>query len=161
MNLYQIADEHSRIVEILEMDEWTPELQEELDEIVAAGDDKLKACYHVYANKRAVVDGIDAELKRIQAIKKANDNSMERLKKSIEAFMKLTGRDRFEDGVVKMILAKKTVFSYDSFPADFIEEVITNKEKLAEFKAWAKMNQEEAWSRYGAEFTDDKAIQIK
>lgn len=161
MNLYKIADEHSRIVEILEMDEWTPELQEELDAILAYGHDKLKACYHVYANKRAVIDGIDSELKRIQAIKKANDSSMDRLKKSIEAFMKLTNCDRFEDGACKIILAKKTVFSYESFPDDFVEEVTTSREKLAEFKAWAKTNQDEAASKYGAVFTEDKAIQIK
>lgn len=160
MNLYSIGAEYARLGEILEMEELTPELEAELNDIVSAGDDKLEACYHVFANYRAQIAGIDEELARIQKIKASRVNGMERLKRSIEAFMKITNRDRYENGICKIILAKKTNFVYEQFPEQFTEIVSTTKQKLSEFKTWAKLNKDEA-EAMGAYFVEDKSIQIK
>lgn len=163
MNLYQISAEHQRIVEILENDEYTPELESELNEIIAAGGEKLKACYYVFANARAEVDGLDAEIKRIQQLKKSNESKMERIKKNIEAFMKLTNMDRFEDGVAKIILAKKTVIHYNpfKFPDRFVKTVSESKLMLREFNEWAKANKEEAEKEHDVYFEETKEIRIK
>ena len=162
-NIYQIGQEHMRIFQILEENEGelTPELQLELEEIMKSGDDKLKACYYVYSNLGANLAGIEKELKRITALKKSNENSMNRLKSIMEQFLKVTGRDRFEDGVVKMVMANKKEFSYSVFPPEFVEKLTVEKERLQEFKDWAKLNPETAEDMYGAKFTDVKYIQIK
>lgn len=163
MNIYQIAQEHQRILEILEeMDgEIDPDLEQEFNKIMSEGDDKVKAIYHVYRNIAAQLPGVVAEIQRITAIKKSLESNMDRLKYMIEAFMKATGRDRIEFEEMKMILAKKQDFNYSVFPEEFIEMVTTEKPKLAEFKAWCKLNPEDAEDHYGAKFTDGKYIQIK
>jgi len=163
MNIYDIAQEHNRIFEILEEmeGEVTPELEKEFNDIMKAGDDKIRAVYHVYRNFASQIPGIDAELKRIGAIKKSIESNMDRIKYMLEAFMKATGRDRIENEEMKVILAKKVTFEYSSFPKEFIETVTTEKERLAEFKAWAKDHIETAAKLYGAKFIEGKAIQVK
>lgn len=163
MNIYEIAQEHLRLLEIVEENDGdlTPELEQELMDILATGDDKLEAFYHVYRNLKANLVGIESEYKRIGDMKKSVTANMDRIKTTLDSFMRVTGRDRYENGAVKMIMAKKTDFSYDVFPKEFIESVTTEKEKLAEFKAWAKENPDTALELCGAKFTEGKSIQIK
>lgn len=163
MNIYDIAQEHLRIVEILEEmeGEVTPELEKEFNDIMKAGDEKIKAVYHVYRNFAAQIPGIDAELKRIAAIKKSLESNMDRIKNTLEAFMKATGRGVIANEEMRIILAKKTSFEYSTFPKEFIETVTTKKECLAEFKAWAKDHKEDAEKLYGAVFVEGQGIQIK
>ena len=163
MNIYKIAQEHFRIKEIIEENDGdlSPELEQELMDILATGDDKLEAFYHVYRNLSANLVGIKSEEDRISAMKKSVTANMERIKKTLDTFMKVTGRDSYENGAVKIIMAKKTDFVYDTFPKEFIESVTTDKEKLADFKAWAKENPDTAFELCGAKFVKGKSIQIK
>ncbi|MFZ1704440.1 MAG: siphovirus Gp157 family protein [Saprospiraceae bacterium] len=163
MKLYDIAQENLRILEIIdEMEgEMTPELEKEFNEIMKAGDDKIRAVYHVYRNFEAQVPGIEAELKRLTAIKKSIESNKERIKNMLEVFMKATGRDRIESEEMKIILSKKVTFEYSEFPKEFVETVTTEKERLGDFKNWAKDNPETAEQLYGAKFIEGKAIQVK
>lgn len=163
MKLYEIAQEHMRIMEIIEeMDgEMNEDLEHELSEILRTGDDKIKAVYHVYRNYAAQIPGVKAELERITAIKKSLENNTDRIKFMLEQFMKITGRDRIESEEMKIILAKRVTFEYSSFPKEFIETVTTEKERLADFKAWAKDNQDYAERAYGAKFIEGKSIMVK
>ena len=165
MNLYQITQQHLKLIEILEDMEGdlteNPDVEKELLNILNSGDEKITAYYHVFANFRGQLEAINSELERITKLKKTVENNMKNIKTVLEQFMKITGRDRFEDGIVKMILAKKQNFSYSIFPSDFIETVTTEREKLADFKAWCKLNPEDAENHYGAKFIPDTYIQIK
>ena len=163
MNIYEIAKEHLRLLEIIEENdgELSPELEQELMDILATGDDKLEAFYYIYRNLNANLVGIESEYKRVSALKKSVTSNMERIKTTLDMFMKVTKKDRYENGAVKIIMAKKTDFVYDTFPQEFIESVTTDKEKLADFKAWAKDNPETALELCGAKFIEGKTIQIK
>ncbi len=163
MSIYTIGREYLELISHVEEMEgdMTPEMQEDLLRLIHEGDDMLKACYYAFKNISGEVLAIDVELKRIAALKKSREASMDRLKFMMEQFMKITGKDKFSDGVVNMILAKKTDFSYSVFPREFIETVTTEKNKLAEFKDWAKKNPETAADMYGVKFEEVKYIQIK
>lgn len=163
MNIYEISREHGRILEILnEMEgETTPELEQELEAIFNEGDNKVEAIYHVYRNFAAQLPGIVKEIDRITAIKKSLESQIKRIENMLEIYMKASMRDRIEIGTMKMILAKKTTFEYSTFPKEFIETVTTEKEKLGDFKAWAKENPETALALCGAKFIEGKTIQIK
>ena len=165
MNIFQLGQEHYDIMSLLEEmeGEMTPELQERYDALLSAGEDKLKALYWVYKHMAGQLLIINEEKKRIDAMKKSQENKLERLKTTMDQFMKALKLDNVKDGTINIILAKHTEFVYDEtkVPGGYFETVSTTKFKLQEFKDWCKNNKEAASELCDAEFIEGKRIQIK
>jgi len=164
VNIFEITKEHLELINLLEQNdgEMTEEQEQSFVEILKKGSDKVTALYHVFANKRAELGGIKFELDRIAVLKKRVETDMERIKRLIEMYMKVTGTEKIKEGVVDIILAKKTDFEYTvDFPKEFTRTEKVEKEDLAGFKDWCKENPEKALKLYGAKFVENKAIRIK
>jgi Siphovirus Gp157 len=165
LNIFELGQEHYDIMSLLEEmeGEITPELQERYDNLLVAGEDKVKSLYKVYKHMAGELLVIESEEKRIDALKKSQKNKLERIKTTMNEFMKVLDLENIKDGTTNIIMAKYTDFDYDESraPKGYFETVETTKFKLAEFKAWCKDNQEAAAELCGAKFIEGKRIQIK
>lgn len=165
MNIFQLGQEHYDIMSLLEEmeGEMTPELQERYDALLSAGEDKLKQLYWVYKHMAGQLLIINEEKKRTEAMKKSQENKLERLKTTMDQFMKALKLDSVKDGTINIILAKNTEFVFDEtkVPGGYFETTETTKLKLTEFKNWCKDNQEAAAALCDAKFIEGKRIQIK
>ncbi len=165
MNIFQLNQEHYDIMSLLEEmeGEMTPELQDRFDAFMVAGEDKLKALYLVYKHMAGQQTIIEAEEKRIKALKDSNVKKMVRVKDTMNQMMKMLQLDNIKDGTVNVIMAKHTEFVYDEtkVPGGYFETVSTTKFKLQEFKDWCKDNKEAADELCDAKFIEGKRIQIK
>ena len=167
MNIFQLGQEHYDIMSLLEEmeGEMTPELHERYDKLLSAGEDKLKQLYWVYKHMAGQLLIINEEKKRIEAMKKSQESKLERLKTTMDQFMKALKLETVKDGTINIILAKNTEFVFDEtkVPGGYFETetVQTTKLKLTEFKAWCKNNQEAALALCDAKFIEGKRIQIK
>lgn len=165
MNIFQLGKEHMDIMALLdEMEgEVTPEIQKRWDDMMIAGEEKIKAMYWIHKHMSGQLTIIEAEEKRIQALKKSQANKIERLKTTMNEFMKFIKLDNIKDGTINIVMAKHTEFEYDESraPEGYFETIQTTKFKLTEFKAWCKENQQAAAELCGAKFIEGKRIQIK
>jgi hypothetical protein len=100
-NLYQIQNEYLTIIQELESNggELTPELEQGLTINEKELQGKSIAYLEVIKDREALVSRIDEEIKRLQAMKKAQTNLITRLKDNLLTAVKVFGS--FESGLVK------------------------------------------------------------
>lgn len=165
LNIFQLGQEHYEIMSLLEEmeGEMTPELQERWNNLIISGEQKIKSMYWVYKHMASELETINNEAARIAALKKSQTSKIDRLKETMNQFMKTLQLDNIKEGTVNIVMAKNTEFVFDEsrVPQGYYETVETTKLKLADFKAWCKDNQEAAKEVCGAEFIEGKRIQIK
>jgi hypothetical protein len=87
MNIYQISQELTNILNILEYEELTPEIEAQL--IISQSNLQNKAVDYGYAVKslQAESDAISEEIKRLQGEKKKRENIIDRLKDIVKQKM--------------------------------------------------------------------------
>jgi seryl-tRNA synthetase len=135
MNLYEITREAQELAFLLESDESTPELEEALlinqDQLQAKAGNYAK----VIANIQSDSDSIDAEIKRLKAMKDTKDRSISRLKEALRDAMLVSGIDKIESSLFKLSLRRSEAVEVDvveALPNSFqnIKNVVT-ADKLA------------------------------
>lgn len=95
MKLYEIAEQYKNIAELLQ----NPEFAEEQDVIAALEnieDDfnhKVEQTVYILKNIESEIDPIDAEIKRLTAMKNARQNNIDRIKTRLKLNMQATGID--------------------------------------------------------------------
>ena len=135
MNLYEITREAQELAFLLETDELTPELEAALlinqDQLQAKAGNYAK----VIANIQSDSDSIDAEIKRLKAMKDTKDRSISRLKEALRDAMLVSGIDKIESSLFKLSLRRSEAVEVDvveALPNAFqnIKNVVT-ADKLA------------------------------
>ena len=135
MNLYEITREAQELAFLLETDELTPELEAALlinqDQLQAKAGNYAK----VIANIQSDSDSIDAEIKRLKAMKDTKDRSISRLKEVLRDAMLVSGIDKIESSLFKLSLRRSEAVEVDvveALPNAFqnIKNVLT-ADKLA------------------------------
>lgn len=107
-NIFQINQEYLHIAAILEDNggEITPDVEEAL----TINREQLQSKAINYALVIRQIDGeaslIDAEIKRLQALKKAKDNTVERMKNTIKDAMILHGVDKIQGDLINLSIRK-------------------------------------------------------
>lgn len=98
-NIYEIKNEFLTLWSILE-DELTDDKTLEGAFETATEDlkDKLDNCCKYIKNEQATVKGLDEEIKRLQAKKKAKENAIDRLKKLMKDAMDTAGEKKLPCG---------------------------------------------------------------
>jgi len=108
MNLYQIENEYLQLSEMLieSEGELTPELEQALE--INGNNLKNKAVNYGYVIKQMEgnVDLIDAEIKRLQAMKKSRVNAAELLKETIKTAMLMYDLNTIEIPTLKLSFRK-------------------------------------------------------
>ena len=123
MNLYEITREAQELASLLETEELTPELEAAL----VINQDQLQTKAGNYAkvitNIQSDSDSIDAEIKRLKAMKETKDRALNRLKDALREAMLVSGIDKIESSLFKLSLRRSEsveVDIVDTLPSEFI-----------------------------------------
>jgi hypothetical protein len=113
MNLYEITQEAQYLAVLLETEELTAELEEAL--IINQDQLQAKAVNYakVIANYQAESDAIDAEIKRLKAMKESRDKKVEWLKESVKKAMLVSGIEKVESPLFKLSLRRSEAVEVD------------------------------------------------
>ena len=133
MNLYNIKSEYLAIAQELAEGELTPELEQALMITEANLQEKAINYGYVIKNFESEVDIIDEEIKRLNALKKARINAVDKLKTNISDAMQLFGILEVKAPTFKMNFRKsESVEIYEGLDKEFIvEKVSYQPDKIA------------------------------
>ena len=133
MNLYNIKNEYLAIAQELTEGELTPELEQALIITEANLQEKAINYGYVIKNFESEVDIIETEIKRLNDLKKARVNAVEKLKNNISDAMQLFGILEVKAPTFKMNFRKsESVEIYDGLDPEFIvEKVSYQPDKIA------------------------------
>ena len=126
MNLYNIKSEYLAIAHELTEGELTPELEQAL--IITQENLQEKAINYGYVikNFESEVDIIEEEIKRLNALKKARINAVDKLKTNISDAMQLFGILEVKAPTFKMNFRKsESVEIFEGLDQEFITEKVS------------------------------------
>jgi len=135
MKLYEITREALELASLLETDELTPELEAAL----LINQDQLQSKAGNYAkvitNIQSDSDAIDAEIKRLKAMKDTKDRAVNRLKEALREAMMVSGIDKIEAPLFKLSLRRSEAVEVDvveALPNDFVtRKVVVTADKVS------------------------------
>jgi hypothetical protein len=126
LNLYNIKSEYLAIAQELAEGELTPELEQALIITEANLQEKAINYGYVIKNFESEVDIIETEIKRLNELKKARVNAIEKLKSNISDAMQLFGILEVKAPTFKMNFRKsESVEIYEGLSNEYITEKIS------------------------------------
>jgi hypothetical protein len=137
ISIYQIEQSYNQLAEELidNGGELTPELSEALAITEEQLQNKSVAYSFVIKQIDSEVDIIDAEIKRLQAMKKTRENASERLRANIKHAMELFNIDEIKTPLVKINFRKSEAVEVDDvnqLPAPYkVVKVTEQADKMA------------------------------
>lgn len=101
MKLYEISEAYLNIQALLSDPEYenNESVLEALDKIEDDFDKKVEQTVFIMRNLEAEIDPIEAEIKRLQAMKKSRQNNVERIKERLKTNFKATGLNKVQCGL--------------------------------------------------------------
>ena len=137
LKLYQITN---GFMALNDQDDLSDEEKQELGlQLCDALQNKSANIIAYYQNEMALLDGIDAEIKRLQEFKKATQNKVERYKNYVKSNMELLGIDKIETELGKISIAKSPisveVVDVDKIPNQYkivVSDIKVDKQKIKE-----------------------------
>lgn len=135
LKLYQITN---GFMALNDQDDLSEEEKQELGlQLCDALQNKSANIIAYYQNEMALLDGIDAEIKRLQEYKKATQNKVERYKEYVKSNMELLGIDKIETALGKISIAKSPIsveiVDADKIPNQYktiVSEIKIDKQKI-------------------------------
>jgi hypothetical protein len=160
MNLYQLTQEAQYLAALLETEELTPELEAELlinqEQLQSKGINYAK----VIANYQSEADQIDAEIKRLKAMKESRDKKVTWLTESLKKAMLVSGIEKIESPLFKISLRRSEAVEVEipeALPVDWqVKKVTITADKVAIKKAI-----KEGYSITGARLVENFNLSIK
>jgi len=160
MNLYQITQEAQYLAALLETEELTPELEAELHINQFQLQEKASNYAKVIANYQSESDAIDAEIKRLKAMKESRDKKVTWLTESLKKAMLVSGIEKIESPLFKISLRRSEAVEVEipeALPVDWqIKKVTITADKVAIKKAI-----KEGYSITGARLVENFNLSIK
>ena len=160
MNLYKLTQEASYLASLLEEGELTTELEQALVINQNELQDKAINYVKVIKNLEADSDAIDAEIKRLKAMKEAKDGAIDRMKEAVRNAMLVSGIDKIESSLFKLSLRRSEsveVVNIDQLP----EMLTTVKKTVSADKVKIKEAIKSGLTVEGAVLTENFSLQIK
>lgn len=132
LSLYNITDKFIEIMDKVQDGEITEEEYNELgQELAVALQNKSIVIIGYIQNKEALIDAVDTQIKRLQELKKAESNSIDKFKQYVKENMEKLGIQKLETEIGKMSITKNPlsieIQNEDEIPAEFKQEVVTTK----------------------------------
>ena len=157
MKLYEITEDFERLREMASDPDVDPEaIRDTMEAIEADFEDKADGYAKVIRMLETDEDGLDAEIKRLQARKSAVTGNKGRIKEALESAMRQTGKTKFKTLLFSFGIQKNppsvAILKEDGVPIDYLvipDPQPDKKRILAELKAgakfdWAELRQTEA-----------------
>ncbi len=137
MKLHEMSKDY---IGFLESDMEGEQLTDCLDSIQDSFDDKANNIVKLVNSLSVDVDGIDKELKRLQAMKKRVTTNQDRLKEYLRYNMEVTGINKIKHPLFSITLGKPTVTAevvdIDFLPDNFVNtDIVMKADKKAILKA--------------------------
>lgn len=141
LKLYQITN---GFMMLNDKDDLTDEEKQEIGlQLCDALQNKSSNIIAYYQNEMVLLDGIDAQIKRLQEYKKVKQNQIERYKDYVKSNMQLLGIDKLETELGKISIAKSPlsveIIDAEKVPNKYkniVSEIKIDKQKIKEdFKA--------------------------
>jgi len=160
MNIYEISTKARELAFALETGELTPELENEL--LINQHDLQVKATMYGYVIKTFdyELDAIDQEIKRLQAMKKAKENAIDRMKESVLNAMNIYGIEKVSTPTLSISIRKSesiNIVNEDQVSDAFKKEKVTISIDKVAIKTAIKAGQYVA----GATLEVNQNLQIK
>jgi hypothetical protein len=160
MNLYEITQEAQYLAALLETEELTPELEAELlinqEQLQSKGINYAK----VISNYQSESDAIDAEIKRLKAMKESRDKKVTWLTESLKKAMLVSGIEKIESPLFKISLRRSEAVEVEipeALPVDWqVKKITITADKVAIKKAI-----KEGYSITGARLVENFNLSIK
>jgi hypothetical protein len=161
-NIYNITTEFLQLE--AQLIENGGELTEQLEQALIINKDELqhKSIQYGYVIKSLSdnVDAIDAEIKRLQGIKKVNENAIDRLKDTLSSAMQLFGIPELKTPTLKINFRKSeqvVVNDVNALPSDYKTIKVTEQPDKIKIKQAIKSGEDVV----GCELLTVQSIQIK
>lgn len=158
MNLYNIKSEYINIAMQLTDGELTPELEQALQITEQNLHDKAINYGYVIKTIESEVDIIDAEIKRLQELKRSRSNAVEKLKSNITEAMELFGVTEVKAPTFKLSFRKSESIECDEFVDS---NYCTVKTSIAPDKVAIKQAIKDGKDVVGARLVVKNNLQIK
>lgn len=140
-SIYELNKDYAELSAMLEAAE-TPEeieaIKNTLEMLDCSIEEKIENTAKYMVNVEADIQGINAEIDRLNKIKKSKESTVETLKNNIEYSMKQKGIEKLEVGTFKAYYKKSEsveITNLDVIPADYITRVEIKPDKVAIKKA--------------------------
>lgn len=132
LSLYNITDKFIEIMDKVQDGEITEKEYNELgQELAVALQNKSIGIIGYIQNKESLIDAVDTQIKRLQELKKAESNSIDKFKQYVKENMEKLGIQKLETEIGKMSITKNPlsveIQNEDEIPAEFKQEVVTTK----------------------------------
>lgn len=153
--LYELTDELLAIYEMAQDEDIDPEaIEGSLEAIQWEFDKKVEGCGMLVKELEGGSNSLANEIKRLQARKKAYDNSIERIKKYVESAMRATGNTKIKTNLFSFGIQKNppsvVIDDEKNIPVEYLiikqeanKSAIKDALKAGEQFEWAHMEQTE------------------
>ncbi|MCK3657262.1 hypothetical protein A4G18_00630 [Pasteurellaceae bacterium Pebbles2] len=170
MKLYEISERYQNIMDLVNNPELADntdiqtQLEQTLNGIEDEFDSKVQQTVFVLKNIESEIEPIDAEIKRLQAMKKARQNSVERIKDYLKHHLHATNIKAVNCGVFNVSYRemKQSAVEIDDvlFSANNLDESLVNV-KITPNKTAIKQALKDGVEVIGAKLVDSQVLTIR
>ena len=132
LSLYNITNKFVELMDKAQNGELTEEEYNQLGKELALELQNKSANIIGYTqNKEALIDAIDVQIKRLQELKKSEQNGLDKFKQYVKENMEKLGIEKIETELGILSIAKNPmsveIENEDEIPSEFKQEVVTTK----------------------------------
>ena len=164
MKLYEITAQYQNIYALLQNPEFAEneDILTALDQIEDAFENKAQQTIFMMKNIEAEIDPIDTEIKRLQAMKKARQNNIDRIKNRLRENMKAVGMSKLNCGLFSLSyrLQEANAVELDEFLANNLDEDLVTV-KVSPNKTEIKRRLKNGEEIIGARLVDSEVLTIR
>lgn len=166
MKLYDITAQYQNIYALLQNPEFAEneDILTALDQIEDAFENKAQQTIFMMKNIEAEIDPIDAEIKRLQAMKKARQNNIDRIKNRLRENMKAVGMSKLNCGLFSLSYRLQEANAVELDETEFLannldEDLVTVK--VTPNKTEIKRRLKNGEEIIGARLVDSEVLTIR
>ena len=157
-SLYNLKEDYKRVLELQAEGVDEAVIKDTLESIDDAIEDKADSYSYVIREKKGQNDTIDEEIKRLQALKRSNNNLIKLLQENLYETMQETGKTKFKTALNIFWIQKNPptieVKSEDNIPEKFFKT--ERKLQRRELINYVKNNEID-----GVELTQSEGVRIR
>ncbi len=166
MKLYEITAQYQNIYALLQDPEFAEneDILTALDQIEDAFENKAQQTIFMMKNIEAEIDPIDTEIKRLQAMKKAHQNNIDRIKNRLRENMKAVGKSKLNCGLFSLSYRLQEANAVELDETEFLannldEDLVTVK--VTPNKTEIKRRLKNGEEIIGARLVDSEVLTIR
>ena len=166
MKLYEITTQYQNIYALLQDPEFAEneDILTALDQIEDAFENKVQQTIFMMKNIESEIDPIDTEIKRLQAMKKARQNNIDRIKNRLRENMKAVGMSKLNCGLFSLSYRLQEANAVELDETEFLannldEDLITVK--VSPNKTEIKRRLKNGEEIIGARLVDSEVLTIR